>query len=71
MAETPFKPPRELSNMLTFNATEDLNEPLNPRKPLTLLSHHDGDVGHPPADKVDRSDVELKKKFKKSQLEIS
>ena len=71
MAESPFKPPRELSTMLTFNATEDLNEPLTPRKPLWLISHHDGDVGHPPRDKIDRSDVEAKEKFKKMQLERS
>ena len=42
MPEIPFSPPRELSQMLVFSATEDLNEPLKPRRPLTLLSHHDG-----------------------------
>ena len=68
MPEIPFSPPRELSQMLVFSATEDLNEPLKPRRPLTLLSHHDGDLGHPPAEAIDRTADELKQKAKDARV---
>jgi hypothetical protein len=46
----PFAPDRSLSTMLVH----DQNPPCPPlekeRKDLILLSHHDGDVGHPPRD---------------------